>query len=555
MDNQRLILFVVLGFMFLMLWQSWIEYSSPPQPVESATTTSTDTASQADEVVIPSTPKIDAESAPISELAAGQQTAGAVSTGQVVNVETDTLKVELNTLGAGINKVWLKNYSVDLDHPDELFQLLNDSGKDIFMAQGGLLVQGRDFPTHKTIYTSSANTYKLSEGKNSIDVEFLWNSPDGVSYKKIYTFHRDSYLIDIKYQVFNTSALAWTGYQYNQFKRTQPEAQSAFNPATMVPSYTGGAIYDDQEKYRKIDFSDMRESNLSTLITNGWVGMLQHYFAGAWLLDENSKYEIFSNVLADRYFFIGYKSLDPVTIQPGQAGELSSHLFLGPKETKLLKELAPGLELTVDYGWLTPISEPLFWLLSKIHGVVGNWGWAIIILTILIKMVFYPLSAASHKSMANMRKMTPRIKTLKERYGDDKQKLNQAMMKLYKEEKINPLGGCLPVLIQIPVFIALYWALLESVELRQAPWILWIKDLSAPDPYFVLPVLMGVSMLVQQMISMVAMDPMQKKIMMAMPVVFMFFFLFFPAGLVLYWTVNNLLTIAQQYMINKKMGV
>ncbi|MCK5360923.1 MAG: membrane protein insertase YidC, partial [Gammaproteobacteria bacterium] len=207
------------------------------------------------------------------------------------------------------------------------------------------------------------------------------------------------------------------------------------------------------------------------------------------------------------------------------------------------------------YGWLTAISSPLYWLLDKIHSLVGNWGWAIIILTMMIKLVFYPLSAASHKSMANMRKMTPRIKTLKERYADDKQKLNQAMMKLYKEEKINPLGGCLPVLIQIPVFIALYWALLESVELRQAPWILWIKDLSAPDPYFVLPILMGVSMLAQQMLSAVAMDPMQKKIMMAMPIVFTFFFLFFPSGLVLYWTVNNLLTIAQQYSINKKMGV
>ena len=211
--------------------------------------------------------------------------------------------------------------------------------------------------------------------------------------------------------------------------------------------------------------------------------------------------------------------------------------------------------MTVDFGWLTPISSPLYWLLDKIHSVVGNWGWAIIILTIMIKLVFFPLSAASHKSMANMRKMTPRIKTLKERYGDDKQKLNQAMMKLYKEEKINPLGGCLPILIQIPVFIALYWALLESVELRQAPWILWIKDLSAPDPYFILPILMGVSMLAQQSLSAVAMDPMQKRIMMAMPVVFTFFFLFFPSGLVLYWTVNNLLTIAQQYTINKKMGV
>ncbi|GBE46213.1 membrane protein insertase YidC [bacterium BMS3Bbin11] len=264
---------------------------------------------------------------------------------------------------------------------------------------------------------------------------------------------------------------------------------------------------------------------------------------------------MFTNYLAGNRYFIGFKTLKPLSIQPGSAGELSTRMYIGPKEIRRLKKAAPGLDLTVDYGWLTPISSPLYWLLDKIHIVVGNWGWAIIILTMLIKLAFFPLSAASYKSMANMRRMTPRIKTLKERYGDDKQKLNQAMMKLYKEEKINPLGGCLPVLIQIPVFIALYWALLESVELRQAPWIFWIRDLSAPDPYFVLPILMGASMLGQQMLSAVAMDPLQKKIMMAMPIVFTFFFLFFPSGLVLYWTVNNLLTIAQQYTINKKMGV
>ena len=552
MDNQRLILFVVLGFLFLMLWQSWVEYSSPQQAVE------TIRDKQSTEIIetgnIPETPALNSDTPDLSHDSVVQSVTQG-STGEVVFVETDNLKVELNTFGAGINKVWLKKYTVDIDHPDELFQLMNDSGEDIFMAQGGLLVQGREFPTHKTQFTSTNKSYKLAEGKDSVDVEFVWNSPDGITYKKIYTFSRDSYVVDIKYKVFNTTSKEWVGYQYNQFKRTQVDAQNSFNPATMVPSYTGGAIYNEQEKYRKISFSDMQDENLSFLTTNGWIGMLQHYFVGSWLLQENSKYEIFTNKLAGNKYFLGYKSLNPVIIQAGSAGELSSELFIGPKLSKRLEAAAPGLELTVDFGWLTPISSPLFWLLDKINSIVGNWGWAIIILTILIKLVFFPLSAASHKSMANMRKMTPRIKTLKERYGDDKQKLNQAMMKLYKEEKINPLGGCLPILIQIPVFIALYWALLESVELRQAPWILWIKDLSAPDPYFILPILMGVSMLAQQSLSAVAMDPMQKRIMMAMPVVFTFFFLFFPAGLVLYWTVNNLLTIAQQYTINKKMGV
>jgi YidC/Oxa1 family membrane protein insertase len=553
MDNQRLILFVVLGFLFLMLWQSWVEYSSPPQPTQISRDNKVN-GDIADKGTIPETPTITSDS-PTLGLDSASQALNQTAKGEPVLVETDTLKVELNTNGAGINKVWLKKYSVDIDHPDELFQLMNDTGEDIYMAQGGLLVQNREFPTHKTLYTSSNKSYRLADGKDVLDVEFVWNSADGITYKKIYRFHRDSYIVDITYKVFNTSSKTWVGYQYNQFKRTPLEAQSSFNPATMVPSYTGGAIYDRDEKYRKISFSDMQDENLSILTTNGWVGMLQHYFVGAWLLEDDSKYEIFTNKLAHNKYFLGSKSLDPVSIQPGMAGELSTRLFIGPKETKRLTEAAPGLELTVDYGWLTAISSPLYWLLDKIHSIVGNWGWAIIILTILIKLAFYPLSAASHKSMANMRKMTPRIKTLKERYGDDKQKLNQAMMKLYKEEKINPLGGCLPVLIQIPVFIALYWALLESVELRQAPWILWIKDLSAPDPYFILPVLMGASMLAQQMLSVVAMDPMQKKIMMAMPVVFTFFFLFFPSGLVLYWTVNNLLTIAQQYTINKKMGV
>lgn len=538
-----------------MLWQSWVEYSTPQQAEQIVRDNVSSTSTETNETSsIPQTPVISSDTPALSQDST-QQTTNKSPAGETVLVETDTLKLELNTLGAGINKAWLKKYTVDIDHPDELFQLMNDAGDNIYIAQGGLLVQGREFPTHKTLFTSAKSAYKLEDGKDNLNVEFVWNSADGITYKKIYKLSRNSYIIDIAYKVFNTSSNEWVGYQYNQFKRTQVDQQNSFNPATMVPSYTGGAIYDIQDKYRKISFSDMQDENLSIPITNGWVGMLQHYFVSSWLLHNDSKYEVFTNKLPGNKYFLGYKSLVPVNIGPGKSGELSTRLYAGPKETKRLTEAAPGLELTVDFGWLTPISSPLYWLLDKIHTVVGNWGWAIIILTILIKLAFFPLSAASHKSMANMRKMTPRIKTLKERYGDDKQKLNQAMMKLYKEEKINPLGGCLPILIQIPVFIALYWALLESVELRQAPWILWIKDLSAPDPYFILPILMGASMLAQQSLSAVAMDPMQKRIMMAMPVVFTFFFLFFPSGLVLYWTVNNLLTIAQQYTINKKMGV
>ncbi len=554
MDNQRLILFVVLGLLSLMLWQSWGEYNNPQQPTQRVQEPqTTGNIAESDSTGVPTTPM--AASEKITPSMAQSRSLSAGPSGEPVTVETDLFKIELNTYGAGVNNVWLKKYTVDIDHQDELFQLMTDKGDNVYTAQGGLLVQGREFPTHKTLFTVVGSNHRLKDGQQSLNVEFVWNSPDGITYKKIFTFHRNSYTIDIKYRVLNTSASIWSGFQYHQFERTQPEKSQSFNPATMVPSYTGGAIFNNQDKYRKIKFSDMQDENLSLITMDGWVGMLQHYFVGAWLMEEGKKYEIFTNKLSGNRYFIGYKTLDPLNIQPGSAGELSTRLFIGPKETRRLAKEAPGLELTVDYGWLTVISSPLYWLLDKIHLVVGNWGWAIIILTMIIKLVFFPLSAASHKSMANMRKMTPRIKTLKERYGDDKQKLNQAMMKLYKEEKINPLGGCLPVLIQIPVFIALYWALLESVELRQAPWIFWIRDLSAPDPYFVLPILMGASMLGQQMLSAVAMDPIQKKIMMAMPIVFTFFFLFFPSGLVLYWTVNNLLTIAQQYTINKKMGV
>ncbi|MCK5359603.1 MAG: membrane protein insertase YidC, partial [Gammaproteobacteria bacterium] len=395
MDNQRLILFVVLGFLFLMLWQSWVDYSSPTLPVKLQTVNSnTENVAGA---AIPETPSLNSES-PVLSQAPLQNEKMLQPAGQKVLVETDLLKVEINTNGAGLNKVWLKKYTVDIDHPDDLFQLMNDKGEDIYTAQSGLLVQGREFPTHKTLFTSSKKSYKMAENEDVLNVEFLWNSADGIAYKKIYTFHRDSYIVDLSFKVINPSSTAWTGFQYNQFKRSQLDSQGSFNPATMVPSYTGGAIYDKEEKYQKFSFSDMLDENIALLTTNGWVGMLQHYFVGAWLLEENSKYEIFSNNQEGNIFFFGYKTLSPVTIQPGRSGELTTRIYVGPKETRRLKNAAPGLELTVDYGWLTAISSPLYWLLDKIHSLVGNWGWAIIILTMMIKLVFYPLSAASHKS-------------------------------------------------------------------------------------------------------------------------------------------------------------
>ena len=557
MENQRIILFVVLAFLLLMLWQQWVEYSSPPvpaptvasKPAQDKQPQPTDSAIQ--ENSIPGAPE--SMATPTSPQISDPD--NQVKTGKKVTVSTDLLTVELNTLGAGINKAWLLNYPVEIDQPDTPFQLMTDEGADIFTAQGGLIGHRSAMPTHKTLFSVADYKHVLQDGQDSIDVDFVWNGPDGISYKKTYTFHRDSYVVDIRYRVINNSATPWDGYLYNQYRRAEVASDDALGFMSVIPSYTGAAFFDRVNKYNKISFSDMRDEQFSQQTDNGWVAMLQHYFVSAWLLEDGQKNEFYTRALPGQMYTAGYKNLAPTRVAAGSSGELKASIYVGPKEVRLLEKEAEGLDLTVDYGWLTPVSAPLFWLLDKIHAVVGNWGWAIIILTILIKLAFYPLSAASHKSMANMRRMAPRIQTLKERFGDDKAKLNQAMMELYKKEKINPLGGCLPILIQIPVFIALYWALLESVELRQSPWILWIDDLSQPDPFYVLPILMGVSMLVQQMISAVAMDPMQKKIMMALPIMFTFFFLFFPSGLVLYWTVNNLLTIAQQWYINKKMGV
>jgi YidC/Oxa1 family membrane protein insertase len=398
----------------------------------------------------------------------------------------------------------------------------------------------------------------LSPAADRVEAILRWQSPDGVGYRKVYTFYRNSYYIDIRYEIDNATATAWQGFLYNQILRTKVEQKSSgLGFFGRLPSYTGGVIYTPEDKYQKIDFDDMYDENLARNTPSGWVAMLQHYFVGALLPRGSSAYEFYSTVTArdsQPHYHIGYKSVEPTVVPAGRQGSLNARLFVGPKEQKRLTEENQQLELTVDYGWLTPISSPLFWLLTYIHRTVQNWGVSIILLTLLVKLVFYPLSAASYKSMAKMKNLQPRMKTLKERFGDDKQKFQQAMMEVYKKEKINPLGSCLPIVIQIPVFISLYWVLLESVELRQAPFMLWIKDLSVQDPYYVLPLLMGASMFGQTILNPTPVDPMQKNIMLAMPVMFTIFFLWFPAGLVLYWLVNNLLSIGQQWVITRKIA-
>ncbi|KPK32973.1 MAG: insertase, partial [Betaproteobacteria bacterium SG8_40] len=393
------------------------------------------------------------------------------------------------------------------------------------------------------------DSFELQPGAEKLDVVLRTAEPAGYEVVLRYTFHRGSYVIDVDYEIVNKTSAPLSAYGYFQFLR---DGNPAAGDSKMQPTYTGGAIYTEESKFTKVDFEDMDKGKVEypKKAEDGWAAIVQHYFVAAWLPEQGTTREYFTKARDNGLYAVGI--IEPVpTIAPGGQGSIGSRLYAGPQDQKTISKLAPGLELTVDYGWLTVIAAPLFWLLSTIHGWVGNWGVAIVLLTVIIKLIFYPLSAASYKSMAKMRVLAPKLQALKETYGDDRQRMQQAMMEMYKTEKINPLGGCLPILVQIPVFIALYWVLLASVELRNAPFILWIHDLSAKDPYYVLPVLMGLSMIVQSWLSPTPPDPVQAKIMKIMPVVFSVFFFFFPAGLVLYWLVNNILSIAQQWHITR----
>ena len=564
MDFHRLFLVGALVLVLTLLYQKWLmfeaETADPQRSAQIETArggeaVTLETTAKATDV--PSAPPVVTEkanvSAPTPTLA---NRAPAANTRQRVEVITDLLRAELDTYGGDLRVLDLITYPEKLGAPDVPFRLLTDSGPDLYWVQNGLLGSQSDLPNHHSEYTATNKRYVLAEGKDRIEVP-LHIEKDGVHYRKVYTFYRDSYYVDVRYEVQNNTNQEWRGYLYAQFVSTETsdDENTSFLGLGRLPSFTGGAIYTPDEKYKKIGFDDMREQPLVQKTTSGWVAMLQHYFVGALLAEKESQYEFYSLVNgtgATTRYSMGYKHLEPLSVAAGRRGEMTARMFVGPKENKRLVEADRQLELAVDFGWLTPVSAPLFWLLTQIQRVVVNWGLSIVLLTALVKLVFFPLSAASYKSMAKMKKLGPRMKTLKERYGDDKQKFQQAMMEMYKKDKINPLGGCLPIVVQIPVFIALYWVLLESVELRQAPLALWIHDLSAPDPYYVLPILMGASMFVQQLLNPAPVDPMQANIMRILPIVFTLFFLWFPAGLVLYWLVNNLLSIAQQWFVMRK---
>ena len=466
--------------------------------------------------------------------------------GQRVIVVTDTLKGEIDTAGGDLRRVELLKYRDALDSKKNLV-LLEDDSEHTYIAQSGVV--GRPSSVQGLAYASSQANYELSPAQSTLNVRLEATDASGAKVAKIYTFQRGSYVIDIAFEISSPPGGVLEPSVYYQLVR---DAKPAPGDSKMVPTFLGAEVYTENDKLRKASFEDIAKNKVDypKQASDGWVAIVQHYFLGAWLPPASKTREIFLRAEEGGLYAAGVKI--PVgQIPSGQTKQVTSRLYVGPQEQDELRKLAPGLELTVDYGYLRVIAVPLFWVLNAIHNFVRNWGVAIILLTVIIKLLFYPLSAASYKSMARMKVLAPKLQRLKERYGDDRQRMHQAMMELYKTEKVNPLGGCLPIVVQIPVFIALYWVLLLSVELRQAPFIFWIQDLSLKDPIYVLPVLMGATMFIQSSLNPPPPDPVQAKLMKIMPVAFSIFFFFFPSGLVLYWLVNNVLSIAQQWYITR----
>ncbi len=534
MDTRRLVLFVIFSMSILMLWEAWQRQHTPAeitQQISSNAPMDNSVPSQSTSAAVVAKTEMPAESD--YKLLSGQR----------ISVVTDLYKADIETTGGDLRRLeLLKHRAADNDKTN--FVLLDDAANPMtYVAQTGLI--GADLPTHKAVFTTSATSYQMQPDQDSLEVRLNWLS-NGVSVDKIYTFHRNRYAIDVTYEVKNGSASAITPAVYYQIVHDNLSNQGS----KLMPTFTGGAYYSEATKFKKLKFADMDKEALKLSSNDGWVGLLQHYFVSAWIPKDGLVRDFYSKKINEHMYTIGSKSA-LATIAPGATLVVPARLFSGPQTKVDLISTAPGLEYTVDYGWLTVVATPLFWMLSKIHALVSNWGVAIILLTVLIKAAFFRLSASSYRSMAQMRELAPRLEAMKAKFGDDRQKMQAAMMELYKKEKINPMGGCLPILVQIPVFISLYWMLLGSVELRHAPFFGWIQDLSAIDPFYILPILMGATMIIQTRLNPKPADPLQAKVMTWMPVVFSVFFFFFPAGLVLYWLVNNVLSITQQWYINK----
>jgi YidC/Oxa1 family membrane protein insertase len=537
MDIQRTILWAVFSLSMLLLWDNWMRYTGKPSmflpnTAEQAQTTKDSKPADVPTAAAPAAPTI---------VPGGQSTAQS----ERITVTTDVIKAEIDTLGGEIKRLELLKHK-DENDPTKNVVLFSTGPERTYLGQTGLT--GGAFPNHKSPFTVRPGPRSL-DGANQIEL-VLESEQNGVKLTKTHVFKRGDYTIDIKHAVTNTGSAPVAPSLYMQLVRdgNSPAGESMF-----YSTFTGPAIYSDSERFQKIDFSDIEKGNTehATKSQDGWIALVQHYFVSAFIPPEKAQLEFRSSKIDNNLYAVS--TIMPTgTIAPGATTQVNTRLYAGPQEETRLESVAPGLELVKDYGILTIVAKPIFWLMEQIYKLLGNWGWTIVVLTILIKLVFFPLSAASYRSMAKMKTVTPKLTAIRERHKGDPAKLNQAMMELYKTEKINPLGGCLPILVQIPVFIALYWVLLASVEMRNAPWIGWIKDLSEPDPWFILPVVMAVSMFIQTRLNPTPPDPIQAKVMMFMPIIFSVMFFFFPAGLVLYWVVNNILSIAQQWVITKK---
>jgi YidC/Oxa1 family membrane protein insertase len=538
MDTRRLILLVIFSFSLVMLWDAWQKHNAPKAPPA--------TAAAVDPALPQPTPDAPSATGAVAPPVATSPQPGSALPNNAVEkatIRTDLFVAEVSAQGGEITRLELLQHRATTDKTKNLV-LFEPAHR--YSAQSGLI--GDSLPNHRSLYRLQPGPRELGNA-DSLQVRLEATTNEGVRVAKILTFRRGSYVVDIAHEIGNGSDKPITPFAYFQFQRDEkaPEGESS-----MVSTFTGPAVYTETDKYQKVAFSDIADekAKFTKKADTGWLAMVQHYFVAAWLPTTKTQREFFMKKVDQGLYTAGL--IVPVQqLAPGATTRVDMPLYVGPQEQAKLKQLAPDLDLVVDYGWLSIIAKPIFWLLEVIHKFVGNWGWAIVVLTILIKLVFYPLSAASYKSMAKMRTVTPRLMALKERFGDDRQRLNQEMMKLYQTEKINPLGGCLPILVQIPVFIALYWVLLGAGEMRGAEWILWIKDLSAQDPYYVLPVIMVISMVIQTKLNPTPPDPIQAKVMMAMPFIFGVMFFWFPAGLVLYWVVNNILSIAQQWQITR----
>ncbi|MEM8548250.1 MAG: membrane protein insertase YidC [Pseudomonadota bacterium] len=550
MDNQRLFTWALFGLLLMMTWQAWQADYGPQPPNESPAVVAAD----------PAAAPLPGDSLPALDDVPAAQTADTsvgvtpdlelpVDTSAYITVTTDVLEVQLDPQGGDIVSARLLRYPVSKDDADTVIRLLSPERAELAVFRTGITTRDKDNePNHRARFASAQTRYTLTDGRDAIAVPLTWQGTDGVTVTKTYTFRRGGYAVDLEFTVDNQSSEEWVGAPYARIvHHSEAPERSMFD----VESYSfKGPVVWDGERYKKYSLKDLADGSVQfEEVTGGWLAAIEHHFLSAIVPPADAPTRLQAG-LSGGAFVAGYVG-QAASVAAGSQTMLPLTLFVGPKLQDQLKEVSPRLPLTVDYGFLTLLAEPLFWLLDKVHDFVGNWGWSIIIVTLLIKLAFYKLTEQSGRSMAKMRNLQPRLKSIQERYKDDRQKLSQAMMDLYKREKVNPAAGCLPILIQMPFFIAFYWVLLESVEMRQAPFMLWIQDLSSRDPFFILPILMGGAMLMQQQLNPAPTDPVQAKVMKVLPVIFTVFFAFFPAGLVLYWFTNTLLGVAQQWQVNR----